>query len=335
MRYSVLIASLYAPSSLALAAWSFIIWQKRRQPFYLALYLVVLAALVLGLLAAVRSSALWPTIGCLSLASLIFLVGSGRRYLEKDEVRSLTRFTVATLVISLLTVSGGLGMGAWQARILTQQQKQALSNGVVTLQNLDGLAQQQLGKVVTSTDLNGKGSLEAAAAALPGLLVQDQLDFLTLLDEKGVVIVRAHRPGHTGDSMGGTLSTWQAHSSGLGLDDEQRPVAAALSSIRRNGQIFAQLFGGYVLDSARLAQTPALRNLGLRTMNTLVSRNVPGDILTTRDLRTLTDLSINPAGIHTVVRFQTTSYQVISQPVPTLPDGAYPFQLVSASPYGQ
>jgi hypothetical protein len=316
---------------MSLATWAALVWFQRKQGFFGGLYFVSLVGAMISGLAIIQIDHAWILGLGLSLAISIFLLATALRKLEPAFRRQLIFFSSVGLLIAL-----SFPVGSFASRTRTSQQQLTKQLTKLTQANaaLDTLAKQAATIVQTSADqLGTSNTLSATTPVLASTsLVQTGLDFLTLTDTAGTVVVRANHPGEYGDNLNSYYS-WLTGpgAEGATQDEYGQPVLVASKPIIHAGERTGTLVGGYILTPSRIAQNPALRDIAVRSHSELVSRSIPGSIFTNPDLARLATLHAGTP-FHDTVQFSGQDYSLRMQSIPG-PTTESTLDLVSAQIY--
>jgi hypothetical protein len=290
----------YAAGSLYLCSTSILGWQIAKlwlkhigYLFFLALYFFIgLLGAVIYLISRNYGNG-WIIALALTLISLTISLVLHYRF-KLSLLHHLPDGLVITCSVIGLLVSPALIFSTHHYRLL-QAEKQgakALTSQTQQLQSMSNQVQ-QIGEEISNNPqfhpLLQLSSLDKLRELSQQDMVLHQLDFLTILDHSGTVLVRAHQPSAGGD-LYATRFPWIVPTlngqsvTGLAWNEANRPVILTATPIKNGDVVIGSLITGYLLNDSKL-RTPAIALAS--SSQVLASNNSPvAKFFTTSDFST-------------------------------------------------
>lgn len=245
--------SLFFFAILILAWLAYSAWVFSRYSFYIAFYIFLILACIVGSLAINRLDLGWQ-IGLGSALIIIFLAHqlSGRMHLPKANLVNLRYFIYLAILVLL---GSGLGLAFYRQK----QTVARIGNSIATLdQEKNGIkkttesATTLLDSLSNNQEFLGylkEGNYRLLNDFLKKFYVEQRLGFLVVANSQGNVLSRPHYPQQIGDSLFNRLS-WAtplesegASLGGIAFNEEGNPVIVAGKSKTDQGSGFIILLG--------------------------------------------------------------------------------------------
>ena len=244
MPYQLLVISLTTSSLLSLVWWSWCVWRTYKHHFYLALAVVLVAAVAINWLLVLKVPVAAIGSLCLAGAICVFLGNPAQKAVSRPEWRALCLFFLLGGCLSYLAIGGSYAAGLYRERQLNAIQAGSLKSSVTALTAAGTSLQQRLVAKAPglATTLAVAGVNQPAA--LQQFMVANGLDILTLTTPNGTVLGRAQASGQIGDSI--ALPTEPT------IRTENDGQTVLLASVPMGSGQFV-LVAGYVLTTSRLS----------------------------------------------------------------------------------
>lgn len=258
LRYiNFYLANLFFLTALALGWWSFYLWHKNRQHFYLALYVFILCLGVVGYFATVLYSYAWIYAIVAIVAGIQTVWRLARSAQAPPRIRKLLHhFLIIGVVISIgLPVVYSLHHQIVLSRIRTDATGQ-LDQHVIQLdqrtRDAEDAAHSFATDQVTAKDLQ-TSQFTQLTVEMQSRMLEKGLQFVTITNALGTVVSRAQQPTAVGDNLFEQLP-WLASAyakdtvAGLAFNERGLPVVAAAEPVIQNGLLVGVVLTGFSLN---------------------------------------------------------------------------------------